>query len=167
MIAQVIVDIAHSEVDKIFDYGCDDTVTAGMRVVVPFGRSTTTGFVMCVKETSEVAADKLKRVYRCPDRGAALNAECLALAQKIAWRYRVPLALSLRLFLPAEMRTGKVSETFANVAYLTGEAPVFAKSARAQAALDYGEGAEFTVTKTETGYLAEGKAYAEASVNIG
>ncbi len=135
MIAEVIVDIAHSDVDKIFDYGCDDTVTAGMRVVVPFGRSTTTGFVMSVKETSAVPKDKLKNVYRCPDRGAALNDECLALAKKIAQRYRVPLALSLRLFLPAEMRTGKVSETYSNVAYLTGEMPVFSKTARAQAAL--------------------------------
>lgn len=40
------------------------------------------------------------------------------------------------------------------------------EKARAQAALEYGESAEFTVIKTETGYRAEGKAYAEASVNI-
>lgn len=135
MIAEVIVDIAHSEVDKIFDYGCDETVIAGMRVVVPFGRSTTTGFVVCVKQTSAVPADKLKNILRCLDEGAAINKECLSLAQKIAARYRVPLALALRLFLPAEMRTGKVSKTYESVAYITGQAPVFSKTAHAQAAL--------------------------------
>ena len=28
MVAEVIVDIAHSEVDKIFDYACGDDITA-------------------------------------------------------------------------------------------------------------------------------------------
>ena len=50
MVAEVIVDIAHSEVDKIFDYACGDDITAGMRVAVPFGRSAATGFVVRVKE---------------------------------------------------------------------------------------------------------------------
>lgn len=135
MIAEVIVDIAHSDVDKIFDYGCEDTVTAGMRVVVPFGRSTATGFVINTKETSDVPKDKLKNVYCRLDDFPALNAECLLLAKKIALRYRVPLALALRLFLPAEMRTGKVAETYTSVAYVTGQEPVFSKTARAQAAL--------------------------------
>ena len=35
MICEVIVDIAHSEVDKIFDYVCDESVQAGARVTVP------------------------------------------------------------------------------------------------------------------------------------
>ena len=34
MICEVIVDIAHSEVDKIFDYVCDVPVQAGARVAV-------------------------------------------------------------------------------------------------------------------------------------
>ena len=135
MIAEVIVDIAHSEVDKIFDYGCDETVKIGMRVVVPFARSTATGFVVSLKESSSVPAEKLKRIYRVTEEKIAINAECLSLAQKIAQRYRVPLALALRLFLPAEMRTGKVSETYTNVAFVTDIEPVFSKTARAQAAL--------------------------------
>ena len=30
MIAEVIVDIAHSDVDKIFDYACGEEILAGM-----------------------------------------------------------------------------------------------------------------------------------------
>ncbi len=116
MIAEVIVDIAHSEVDKIFDYVCGEDISAGMRVAVPFGRSAATGFVMRVKEKSDFPQEKLKRIYRAEEDFPALNAECLALAKKIAARYRCPLALTLRLFLPAEMRTGKVSERYRTVA---------------------------------------------------
>ncbi len=112
MICEVIVDIAHSEVDKIFDYVCDAPVQAGARVAVPFGRSAATGFVVRVKETSDYPAEKLKKVYRVEEGTPAVNAECLALAQAIARRFRVPLALCLRLFIPPEMRTGKVSETY-------------------------------------------------------
>ena len=132
MICEVIVDIAHSDVDKIFDYACDLPVEAGTRVVVPFGRSTATGFVMRVKETSDLPAAKLKKIYRAEEDLPALNAECLALAWRLAARYHVPMALVLRLFLPAEMRTGKVRETYRTYARFFKEVPI--KNAPQQAA---------------------------------
>ena len=132
MICEVIVDIAHSEVDKIFDYVCDVPVQAGARVAVPFGRSAATGFVVRVKETSDYPAEKLKKVYRAEEGTPAVNAECLALARAIARRYRVPLALCLRLFIPPEMRTGKVSETYRTFARFLQDVPT--KNAPQQAA---------------------------------
>ena len=113
MIAEVIVDVAHSEVDKIFDYLCDDSVQAGCRVTVPFGRTYVAGFVMRIKPTSDFP--NLKRIAKVFDELPAINPECLSLTQKIADRYHVPKALVLRLFLPAEMRTGKVSEVYKNL----------------------------------------------------
>lgn len=132
MISEVIVDIAHSEVDKIFDYVCDAPVQAGARVAVPFGRSAATGFVVRVKETSDYPAEKLKKVYRVEEGTPAVNAECLALAQAIARRFRVPLALCLRLFIPPEMRTGKVSETYRTFVRFVQDVPT--KNAPQQAA---------------------------------
>ncbi len=119
MIAEVIVDIAASETDRIYDYLCDDSVVVGSRVRAPFGGKTIPGFVMRIKETSDFPMERLKKVYPCPDELPALNAECLALAEKITARYRVPKALALRLFLPSEMRTGKVRELLRNYAALT------------------------------------------------
>ena len=110
MIAEVIVDIAASETDRIFDYLCDENTIVGSRVRAPFGGKTLSGFVMRLKDKSDVPVEKLKRVLPCPDELPALNSECLALAEKLAARYRVPKALTLRLFLPTEMRTGKVRE---------------------------------------------------------
>ena len=135
MVAEVIVDIAHSDVDKIFDYSCDQTVKAGMRVVVPFGRSAATGFVMRVKEKSDFPAEKLKKIYRAEEDYPALNPECLALSEKLKNRYRCPMALVLRLFLPAEMRRGKVGEKSRNFARLTEEPFEIPPRAKQQLAL--------------------------------
>ena len=118
MIAEVIVDIASGETDRIFDYLCDDTAVVGSRVRAPFGGKILPGFIMRLKENSSVPREKLKRVFTCDDELPALNAECLALAEKITARYRVPKALTLRLFLPSEMRTGKVRQKLRNFATL-------------------------------------------------
>lgn len=135
MIAEVIVDIAHSEVDKIFDYACDGNIRAGMRVAVPFGKGAATGFVMRVKQTSECPPEKLRRIYRAEEDFPAINEECLILAGKIAARYRVPMALVLRLFLPAEMRTGKVGETYRTFARLADGDFEISPRAKSQLAL--------------------------------
>lgn len=118
MIAEVIVDIAASETDRIYDYLCDDGTVVGSRVRAPFGGKIVPGFVMRIKESSDLPQEKLKKVLPCPDELPAINEECLALANKITARYRVPKALTLRLFLPSEMRTGKVRELVRNYATL-------------------------------------------------
>lgn len=118
MIAEVIVDIASGETDRIYDYLCDDGTIVGSRVFAPFGGKVVPGFVMRVKPTSDLPLERLKKIRPCPDELPALNAECLSLAEKLTARYRVPKALVLRLFLPAEMRTGKVRELTRNYARL-------------------------------------------------
>ena len=130
MFAEVIVDIAHSDVDKIFDYACGEDIVRGMRVAVPFGNGVTTGFVMRIKETTDVPSEKLKRVLRAEENFPSLNDEALMLADVISARYRVPMALTLRLFLPAEMRTGKVSMRYRTVIKLCGEAEIPARAKR-------------------------------------
>ncbi len=132
---EVIVDIAHSDVDKIFDYACGEEIAAGMRVVVPFGNGVTTGFVMRIKGESDVPPQKIRRILRTDDGEPALTAESLSLASALAERYRVPMALALRLFLPAEMRTGKVAERHRTFCRLTGEDPRLSPRAPQQLAL--------------------------------
>ena len=117
MIAEIIVDVATSETDRIFDYLCDDTLAEGSRVLVPFGGRATAGFVVALKEKSDYPAGKLKKAVAA-DPVPALNKECLILAKKIAARYACPLAAALRLFLPSEMRKGKVRELLKRYAAL-------------------------------------------------
>ena len=137
MFAEVIVDIAHSDVDKIFDYACGDDIVRGMRVAVPFGNGVTTGFVMRVKEATDVPPQKLKRVLRREEDFPSLNEEALMLAETIAARYRVSMALTLRLFVPAEMRTGKVSTRYRTVIKLARETEISDRAKRQRELYDF------------------------------
>ncbi|MCM1438647.1 MAG: primosomal protein N' [Roseburia sp.] len=148
MYAQVIVDIAHSQVDKVFEYSCPPETEVGCRVKVPFGGRIIEGFVIGVSPSSAFAAEKIKPINQIYDEKPALVPECFNLMERIARRYRVPKAASLRLFLPSEMRLGKVNETFTRRVRYTGADPQLSKSAKKQAeALAYlkeNSDAEFT-----------------------
>lgn len=132
MFAKVIVDIAHSQVDKVFEYSCPPETRVGCRVKVPFGGRVIEGFVIGVCETSEFPAGKIKPVKEVYDELPALVPECFDLMEKIAERYRVPKAASLRLFLPSEMRLGKVNEIFTRRVRYTGAQGELSKSAKRQ-----------------------------------
>jgi len=108
MYAEVIVDIASSEVDKIFEYVADEGVYEGSRVIVPFGVKKIEGIVVKLKETSDYDPSKLKKIISVLEDTPALTEECLKLVFYVKQRYHVPAALALRLFLPAEMRKGRV-----------------------------------------------------------
>ncbi len=108
MYAEVIIDIAASEVDKIFEYSTIEDVYEGSRVIVPFGVKKYEGIVMRVKEECSFDKQKVKSILSVLDDTPALTKESLGLVRYICDRYRVPAALALRLFLPSEMRRGKV-----------------------------------------------------------
>ena len=120
MFAEVIVDIAHSETDRVFDYKLDDdAIKTGYRVEVPFGYQKKEGFVIGVKENSDLPPDKVKSVIRALDDFPAINGECLSLAKYIKNAYHVPFAVALRLFIPAELRGGRVKQKLVSVISLT------------------------------------------------
>ena len=131
MTAEVIVDIAHSEVDRVFEYISADGVKEGSRVRVPFGGRAVEGYVMRLKEGSSFDPAKLKAISSVVDE--PLIPECLSLARALSERYRCPMAQVLRLFLPAEMRRGAVRELYKNVAVFVCDADIPAR-AKAQAA---------------------------------
>lgn len=114
MIASVIVDINHSEVDKVFEYSFTqaDGVCVGSRVLVPFGRKPIEGIVINVAETSVFPLEKIKPIITVLEQTPALTSETLALMNFVAERCFVTKASALRLFLPSEMRRGKIKELF-------------------------------------------------------
>ena len=141
MYAQVIVDIAHSQVDKVFEYSCPPETQVGCRVKVPFGGRIIEGFVIGVSPNSAFAAEKIKPITKIYDEQPALVPECFSLMERIAERYRVPKAASLRLFLPSEMRLGKVNEIYTRRVRYTGAEITLPKSAKKQAeALEFLKG---------------------------
>lgn len=164
MIARVIVDITHSNVDKVFDYsiplGVD--VQKGARVLVPFGRTTVEGFVMEITETTDCPQEKLKSVLSVLDKMPPLTDETIALTDFVAKKYHALTSEVLRLMIPSEMRGGKVREKAKTVVRLC-EIPyatavgMIAKNARKQFDLledVYGGESDYTYLASCYGYPA-------------
>ena len=160
MYAKVIVDIAHSQVDKIFEYSCPDNLQAGCRVKVPFGGRVIDGFVIETSEKSEYPPEKLKPVKEVFDELPALQPECFSLMERISSRFKVPKAAALRLFLPSEMRLGKVREVYKKVAILENSSIEISKSAKKQR-----ETLDFLVKNGECDYTELCDKFGRGAVN--
>ena len=114
MYAQVIVDIASSNVDKIFDYFIEDDfdIQVGSRVLVPFGNRRIEGFVISKSETTNYDKNKVKPVIGAMDPMPVITREQLSLADFMRERFHIGYSDCFRLFLPPELRSGKVGDIF-------------------------------------------------------
>ena len=109
MIAQVIVDVAVKQTDRIFEYHIptelEKSIQIGSRVVVPFGRRKVQGFVVGLTEKSEFKG-KLKDLLVIVDEMPPLTPELVDLSQSLAkdiFSYRIKI---LQAMLPWVMRAG-------------------------------------------------------------
>lgn len=106
MIAQVIVDIAAKQTDRIFEYRVPDELTdvqVGSRVFVPFGPRKLQGFVVGLTETSNFSG-KLRDLLLVVDEMPPLTPELVKLSQDLAknvFSYRITI---LKTMLPRVMR---------------------------------------------------------------
>ena len=116
MIYEVIVDISNSEVDRVFDYTAEFPVPVGSRVSVPFGRRTVEGYVLRAKEHSDY--EQLKSILHILDEIPPITAEMLQILSYMKRRYHLRTIDVLRLFLPSEMRNGRVKERYKRLAKL-------------------------------------------------
>ena len=111
MYAEIMVDVANSEVDRKFDYYFEGgNVFVGSRVIVPFGVRKINGVVVKIKDDTDFDKTKIKSIIGVSEDIPALTEESLKTAEFIQKRYHVTRALALRLFLPSEMRRDAVSE---------------------------------------------------------
>ncbi|MEG2481248.1 MAG: primosomal protein N', partial [Clostridia bacterium] len=103
MVAQVIVDVVHSNVAKPFSYlvPAELTLQVGSRVSVPLGRRQVDGFVVELLTDDRLPADlpyeKLRPVTKLLDEYPALLPKMLELAREIALQAHCPLSETLRL----------------------------------------------------------------------
>lgn len=111
MFAKVIVDISNNEVDRVFDYDVGDLcVEPGCRVSVPFGNRVIEGYVIELTESSELSLDKVKNIIGVMDAYPVITPEMMKLMEYMRKRYNLRIIDVLRLFIPSQMRGGKVKE---------------------------------------------------------
>ncbi len=117
MIAEVIVDISSSDVDKVYDYIAPEGVCPGHRVMVPFGRQRLEGIVLRLKETPDTH-HALKAIERILDPEPIILPEFLALAEFMR-KKNLRYIDCFRLFMPARLRGGEIKELKRNFIYVT------------------------------------------------
>ena len=106
MIAQVIVDIAAKQTDRIFEYHIPESISdveIGSRVFVPFGPRKLQGFVVGISKTSNYQG-KLKDLLVVVDEMPPLTPELVRLSKYMAknvYSYRISI---LKTMLPRVMR---------------------------------------------------------------
>ena len=156
--AKVIIDQDAKALDREFVYVIPDDleVTFGERVVVPFGGRVLEGFVVDITDKTDYDISKIKSIIRTVDGFAVIKKEMLSLMHYMADNLHLKLASILRLFLPSEMRTGKVKELKVRYVRLKGDDVTLPKNARKQAEilefLKNNKVAKFSEVSAEFGY---------------
>ncbi len=110
MIAEVIVDVLNSEVDKVFEYIIPDDlcVEIGHRLLVPFGNRSIEGYLLSIKEKSSFDSSKLKQIISVLDEKPLINNELMQLIRFMKEKYYLRYVDCFRLIIPSEIRNGKV-----------------------------------------------------------
>ena len=129
MFADVIVDIQHEKLDKIFQYRIPEELESrlqpGMEVVVPFGKGNRQikGYVTGFSEKCEYDLSKVKSILSISEKGMEIETRLIALAawmkEKLAFyrkknqkaRARLLEALLADRLLDYELVTGKLNIT--------------------------------------------------------
>ena len=132
MFCQVIIDIVHENVASPFTYRIPDEMALepGQRVAVPFGRREKEGIVLSLSEDCDIDPSRIRNVLKPLENYAAVPPELMDLARQMAEDVHCPLAETLRLMLPAQMRGGRVrvkTERTAKLAVSPEEATVLAE----------------------------------------
>ena len=110
MIAEVIVDVNSSAVDKVFEYIIPENlgVFKGARVLVPFGPRKILGYVLSIKQ-SPSTHHALKEVLAIKDGGSILP-EMLELCAFMVEEYNIKWVDALRLCISREVRNETAKE---------------------------------------------------------
>lgn len=106
MIVGVLVEISNKSVDRIFDYKVpqekEKFIKIGLRVEVPFGHQKLEGFVLEIKENSNL--DSLKEIIRVIDEDIVLNDELIKLGRFMKEKTLAPLISCYQVMLPKALK---------------------------------------------------------------
>lgn len=135
MFAKIIIDQDVKAINQIFEYSVPEKLTlqVGMRVFVPFGKRILQGYVVGLSENCSYDKTKLKSVVSALEDFSAIKPEMLQLMGFMAKKNHLTMASTLRLFLPSQMREGKVREIYETFYSLADEQFQPKKNAQKQA----------------------------------
>ena len=105
MIVGVLVEISNQNVDKVFDYKVpkelEDKIKIGIRVEVPFSKRTLEGFVLNIKNETDIDT---KEVISVIDEEQVLTSELLELGKKLKEETLSTLISCYQVMLPKALK---------------------------------------------------------------
>lgn len=110
MFADIIVDITHEKLDKVFQYSIpselEGMLQVGLEVIVPFGKGNreTKGYIVGFSETCDYDPAKMKEILSISEKGMAIEARLVALAAWMKEHYGGTMIHSLKTVLPIKKR---------------------------------------------------------------
>ena len=110
MFANIIVDITHEKLDKIFQYRVpshlEGELSVGMEVLIPFGKGNrqTKGYVIGFSETCGYDLSKVKEITEISKEGMAIEGKLVALAAWMKEQYGGTMIQALKTVLPIKQK---------------------------------------------------------------
>lgn len=136
MIIGVLVELSNKNIDRVFDYSVPDCfldkIKLGIRVKVPFGKMELEGFVVEVKDSSDV---EIKDILDVIDDEAILNSELLELGKKIQEDTLATLISCYQIMLPKALKAKNgqvINKKFDTYYYLNKDIVCYGKLSTSQ-----------------------------------
>ena len=109
LIIGVLVELSNKNIDRVFDYSVPDCfldkIKLGIRVKVPFGKMELEGFVVEVKDSSDI---EVKDILDVIDDEAILNSELLELGKKMQEDTLATLISCYQIMLPKALKANQI-----------------------------------------------------------
>ena len=108
--ADVIIDIAHEKVDRVFQYRIPkallEAVRPGVQVRVPFGvgNRERTGYVVDISEETDYPSEKIKAVSAVDEKGMSVEGRQIRIAYWLKSNYGSTTIAALRTVLPVKQK---------------------------------------------------------------
>ena len=135
MYANIIIDISHEKVDKVFQYRIpkelEGRVVVGSQVEIPFGASNRLrkGYVVAVTETAEYDAGRMKEIAGIVARSVTAESRLIRLAWWMKERYGSTMNQALKTVLPVKQKIRPKENRFIRRLITAQEAREAAKEA--------------------------------------
>lgn len=106
MFADIIVDITHEKLDRVFQYrippSLEGMLKIGTEVIVPFGRNNRemSGYVTGFSENTDYELSKIKEIIQIADKSMAIESKLVALAAWMHDYYGGTMIQALKTVLP-------------------------------------------------------------------
>lgn len=136
MIIGVLVELSNKNIDRVFDYSVPDCfldkIKLGIRVKVPFGKMELEGFVVEVKDSSDV---EIKDILDVIDDEAILNSELLEFGKKMQEDTLSTLISCYQIMLPKALKAKNgqvINKKFDTYYYLNKDIVCYGKLSASQ-----------------------------------